>query len=339
MYCSRRVKNKKIRRVILALGSDGGNKHSTLISDFFYFNKVTEEFVDKWYECLPSRYSRFFLEGMFCNGLSREFFDKYFEAAGPNIEYCFKFDVTEEFIHTYKDKLDISRLFPVNYIEEPVLKSIYHILSNEDIIDMMIYQKLSHEFIDELIDHLVNNGLDIDILINERLSSCAHSPASFLEKYKDKLNWVEVSSYNKNILKHKNLRKFKDYVNWSNIWGRVHLNENIISGEFSEKINKYSWRSISANSTLSTKLMYEYKDKICWDYVNFWKNIPEDLMEEFYNPDIFIRRLSTQKFSEEFLINHIEDIKNCGVGDRYLEVNKRIDKDLKKRILTLLAII
>lgn len=89
-----------------------------------------------------------------------------------------------------------------------------------------------------------------------------------LEKYKDKIDWEEISSNNTMVWTASILEKFQARLDWDTL--SRSSNESILTAELFERFkNKWNWSELSGNS--DTHLNYELIDRFidCWD----WKKL------------------------------------------------------------------
>jgi len=116
-----------------------------------------------------------------------------------------------------------------------------------------------------------------------------------IEKFKNKINWDEISSFQK--LSESFIREFKDEVNWSGISSFQKLSEHFIR-EFQCKVN---WINISRCQWLSEDFIKEFQDKVSWINISRYQKLSESFIREFQDKVNWDEISSFQKLSEEFI--------------------------------------
>jgi len=117
---------------------------------------------------------------------------------------------------------------------------------------------------------------------------------SFIEKYKDKVDWVYISSYQK--LSEGFIEKFKDRVDWFHISRTQKLSESFI-----EKYkNKVNWICISTNQKLSESFIKKHKNKVNWNFISTYQKLSESFIEKHKDKVKWYAISVYQKLSIEF---------------------------------------
>lgn len=140
-------------------------------------------------------------------------------------------------------------------------------------------------------------------LINEPYSSartwkklsCLPLPEDFIREFQDKVNWENISDYQK--LSESFIREFQDKVNWYFISSSQKLSEGFIK-EFQ---NKVYWRIISIYQKLSEAFIREFQDKVDWYDISIYQKLSEDFIREFQDKAVWFCISKYQKLSESFI--------------------------------------
>lgn len=135
--------------------------------------------------------------------------------------------------------------------------------------------KLSNEFMQRIADEAAW----------KELSSELHWSESLLEKYKDKVDWKEISSNSDILWTVSMLQKFKNLIDWDALSSDI--SEDSLTEECIETFaDKWNWSRLSSNSNLKLKAKFidKYVDKLDWNnLIDRWR---EELFEgkgiEFY---------------------------------------------------------
>lgn len=139
--------------------------------------------------------------------------------------------------------------------------------------------RLSNEFADQYLNEMAW----------DELSSNYQWTEETLEKYKDKLDWTNVSR-NRNIQWTTSmLDRFKERLDWDEMSSKT--NHLLLSAENLEKFKDYwDWRSVSGNRAVH--LSYELIDR----FIDLW------------NWSVLIERDNESLFSEQFYEKYIDRI-------------------------------
>ena len=114
---------------------------------------------------------------------------------------------------------------------------------------------------------------ELEIIFNNDLSL----NKEFIRKFKDKVNWIWISSYQK--MDEDFIREFQDKVNWKEISIYQELNEDFIR-EFKDKVD---WYYISIHQKLNENFIREFQDKVDWYYIHNLLDFGYEFIKEFKN--------------------------------------------------------
>ncbi len=118
---------------------------------------------------------------------------------------------------------------------------------------------------------------------------------TFIEKYKDKVDWYWVSQNQK--LSEEFIEKHKDDVYWTNISDAQKLSETFINKHKSN----VDWNKILTYQKLSESFIEKHKDNVDWDYISVYHKLSEEFIEKHKdNVNWFFISLY-QKLSEVFI--------------------------------------
>ena len=125
----------------------------------------------------------------------------------------------------------------------------------------------------------LNEGLMAQMIEEEawkKLSGNYPWNEALLEKYKDKVDWEEVSSNSCMEWTSSMLEKFKGMVNWNQLSNTNQ--KSILTPEVVEKFkNRWDWKTLSENSDLPLETIRKMADYIDW----------KTLIERRYRDEIF----------------------------------------------------
>ena len=128
----------------------------------------------------------------------------------------------------------------------------------------MATKTLSNDFIQRIADEGAWKELSSELSWTEAL----------LEKYRDKIDWQELSGNSYILWTIPMLQKFKHRLNWNKLSRYADertLTENCID-TFKEKWN---WSELSYNSSINNQLLEKYADKWDWESIidNYHRNL------------------------------------------------------------------
>lgn len=203
--------------------------------------------------------------------------------------------LTKEIIWEFQDKWnwkDLAR--KIDFTEDELLK----VEDEFDWNDVVNYQKLSSEFIDNLIkrNKITTPEGWVRISCNQKLQCW------FIEKYADKLKWFYVLANNKldeNFIE-KYCKRF-DYNDWCNC-----CRYQTFSEDFIERHKKdVDWDGISSWQKLSEPFIEKYARKLCWSWIFNKQKLSPEFIDKNINR---VRRNSAwfdvctkQELSEQFI--------------------------------------
>lgn len=142
--------------------------------------------------------------------------------------------------------------------------------------DVLYFQKLSEETLSKLFEISDDKFILMDTPFNQNLSE------TFIEKFKDKIDWYGVCNNQK--LSEDFIRKYQDKVDWETISYRQKLSEEFIE-EFSHKLD---WQCISEEQNLSKEFIIKHFNKLDTDSLFINKNfklVPISYIMK-YNDDV-----------------------------------------------------
>jgi hypothetical protein len=132
-------------------------------------------------------------------------------------------------------------------------------------------------------------------------------PFSFMEKYKEDLNWIKISKTQKLtsefIIKNKDLINFDSLSSYNYFQLEGSEIENLINNDtnldnpFSDSIN---WSSISMREDLSIDFIRKFKDKLNWSYLSINCDFTEDQLVEFKDNIDWEKAVICQSYSDDF---------------------------------------
>lgn len=127
---------------------------------------------------------------------------------------------------------------------------------------------LNNDFMQRIADETAWRKLSSDLYWSENL----------LDKYKEKVDWKEISSNSDILWSISMIQKFKNLIDWDA------LSENICKDSLTEDcintfVEKWNWSQLSANSNL--KLSFQLLDKHIdnWDWSEIINRWGEDLFD------------------------------------------------------------
>ena len=121
-----------------------------------------------------------------------------------------------------------------------------------------------------------------------------------LRKYRNEIDWKELSENTEMLWTASILENFKNYLDWKTL--SIYANEKLLTAKIIEQYaDRWDWHELSDNSNL--KLSYALLDKFAdkWDWeriINHWRS------EELYGPDFFERYkefVPTEAFKDSHL--------------------------------------
>ena len=135
-----------------------------------------------------------------------------------------------------------------------------------------------------LSDESLADDLPYEFWHNYSLSRYAGN-TEFLRKFKDKLNWV-------NVTRSHNIIDFDDdYFNF-----------------FDEFIDYIDWDFISIYRPMSMFFINRFTDRLNWTNVSCYQTISEEIMEKFHDKLDWKMASLKQVMSEEFIEKHADDV-------------------------------
>ena len=141
---------------------------------------------------------------------------------------------------------------------------------------------------------VLNQDYDWDMLAIEfRL------PEPFIEEFKDDLNWVYITEYQKN-LSESFIRDHADRIEWKTIWYGRNFSESFIR-EFIDKVN---WGHVTMQYELSESFIREYADKMGWVNISRFQKLSESFIEEFADKVDWPNISAHQRLSRSFIRKH-----------------------------------
>jgi len=124
----------------------------------------------------------------------------------------------------------------------------------------------------------------------------------FIEKFKGKVNWVNISINQK--LNGDYIAKFSNYVNWNNVSRYQRLSEDLI-----EKYkNQVDWEYISVYQKLSEEFIEKYKNQVNWDCISAYQELSEKFIEKHKDKVHWFNITCSQNLSEEFITKYEKKI-------------------------------
>jgi len=100
----------------------------------------------------------------------------------------------------------------------------------------------------------------------KEISRCEALVESQLDKFRDKLDWEELSANQEIRWTASMLERFADLVNWSRI--SVTLDATSLSPEIIEKfLDRWDWENLSWNSDLPLAVIEKYPDRLDWSTI------------------------------------------------------------------------
>lgn len=171
-------------------------------------------------------------------------------------------------------------------------------------------------------------------------------PEEFMEKYKDKLDWVRISKTqdlsSEFIFQNKDLINFT-YLSVSNYFK---LNDNDIKDlidDCDDNNNDYSkktkfainWSTISLREDLSIDFIRKFKDYLVWSYLSVNCDFTEDQLVEFFDYIDWEKAVMCQNYSDDFkekynLDEYIDSIKEN--GSNKFEERERIYEKISSEV-------
>lgn len=181
------------------------------------------------------------------------------------------------------------------------------------------YKKLkSMTFLDTIFLPLyISDGFWGSISSNPNLS------LNFLEYYKHKLYWNDISEYNKNltidfILKYEDKlfisiisgRKkfvteefidiFKDYRRFD--WGSISSTTSLLKCSFLKKYESYlDWQLVTRRINITKSIARNFKHYINWNLASAYQDLKEDFIREFKDEVTWDKITLYQPMSEDFI--------------------------------------
>lgn len=204
-------------------------------------------------------------------------YGKYFDKMFWEIICCSNYQLTEDFIRKYHDKVD------------------WRCIS--------IYQNLSENLIREFCDKVDW----IYISINQKLSE------EFIEEFQHKVDWYSISEYQK--LSEEFIKKFQNRVNWYFISKHQELSESFIS-EFQHKLNMntiiefqelsedFARKELAKNEYLLIKFIKRYKDVLSYEFImDFIDYIDINLLDLNNRNDLTEEQKNSIRIAKELINN------------------------------------
>lgn len=151
---------------------------------------------------------------------------------------------------------------------------------------------------------------------------------TFLEKYKDDIDWGTISYYQ--TLSEDFIAKYKAWVDWETICGRQTLSETFIETH----IEHIDWLYVSLCQTLSEEFIDKYHKKVSWKGISQRQTLSEDFISRFANSVHWGNICEHQVVSFPFIIKHIDRIDTLGL---HLNMRSRFTQDQWKEINRLQA--
>ncbi len=142
-------------------------------------------------------------------------------------------------------------------------------------------KKLKNEFMQHIAEQAAWKQLSEDLAWS----------GAMLEKWKDKLDWDEISQNTKIIWTIPMLRKFKKQINWSELSSCAEK-ETLTEECIEEFKDSWDWKELSANSDLpiTDEFLEKYANHVHWESIydcrryrenNIWSNDPIGFYERY----------------------------------------------------------
>lgn len=167
-------------------------------------------------------------------------------------------------------------------------------------------EKLNNELMKHILEEAAWGKLSEDLAWSEQI----------LEKYEDKVDWMEISENCSILWTASMIEKFKRKVNWMQLSRRI--NSSSITPSTIEKFKElWNWKELSSNSnvTLSYELLDSYVDR--WD----WSEIIDRYNENLFNEEFLTRYqeyIPISKLQDSRLWQEIVDIRKAKLTDQIL---------------------
>ena len=142
--------------------------------------------------------------------------------------------------------------------------------------------------------------MDLNNIFNEKFTKL-----SFIDEYKDEIDWYTLSSYK---LNDDIINKYHNFLVWQNLLYN-NLNLKLID-KYSYLLDDNNWEFISLNYNYDLKFIKKYSNKLNWKYISSQIQLSEDFIMEFQDK-VYWRLIAIfQKIlSEKFIENNICKLK------------------------------
>ena len=204
---------------------------------------------------------------------ARTFFTGEERIAQGNWDFISTYEfLSEDFMRTFKDKLNWSVLFEWQRMSNSFIKeNIDKIKTKDDWFSVVFSQNLSEDFIDKY----------SDTLNWHTIFECQYLNAAFIEKHIDKINkdFMGVDWYNisvRGLLTEEFIEKYPKELDWDNI-----SQYQVLSEEFIEKHkDKVNWKLISEYQPLSEEFIEKHKDDVSWEEINYYQKLSPEMLKK-----------------------------------------------------------
>ena len=143
---------------------------------------------------------------------------------------------------------------------------------------------------------------------------------SFIEKYKDFVNWNDISRCQH--LSESFIEKYKNLVNWFCISKYQYLSEDFIE----DHKGLLDWRSISKYQHLSESFIEKYKNLVNWGCISQYQPLSEDFIKKHKNEVDWYYISKYQQLSDTFIEAHKTELDMSLVNDNWLNKNASFKK-------------
>lgn len=235
-----------------------------------------------------------------------------------------------------------------DFVEQEIIKKI---ASRE----ITILQELNQKEIEDILKNEINSKCDIKLqcLILETLILNQKLSVSFLEQFKDKLNWRNViisqklpgnfiekiikeleskvedlEDYLVDICKYQTLsedfiRKFSSKFSNARFWYYISIHQKLSESFIKEFKDKVCWHVICMCQKLSESFIREFRDRVDWECISTFQNLSEGFVREFKDRVDWDSISKSQKLSEDF----IEEFKDKVNWNNILVFQTKISKE------------
>ena len=152
-----------------------------------------------------------------------------------------------------------------------------------DLINIIMYQKMSEEFIEDIVKIVTYSSYHNLFLFWNYISGYQKLSEAFIEKYADKVDWYCISAYQQ--LSEDFINKYSDMVDWENISIYQKLSETFIE-KYADKVN---WICISIYQKLSENFIRKYKNELNLHDIARHQVISLKFARELGVADVFLR--------------------------------------------------